>query len=146
MASQYPHGHTFDLFVSYSTRDLEWVRSFYNDLVADINRFAEPDIFPFLDKARLQPGYIWNEQLLAAARDSAVLVPILSPRFFESDYCQKEVNAFIEASGLASGLPHRSRILQAKLLCSAPGDHVLARLQAASLAGLGRSDKRTVAG
>ncbi len=82
MTSQYPHGHTYDLFVSYSTRDLTWVRAFYDDLVADVNRFADLDIFPFLDKARLQPGYVWDEQLLAAAGDSAILVPVLSPRFF----------------------------------------------------------------
>jgi hypothetical protein len=29
MASQYPHGHAYDLFVSYSTRDLDWVRVFH---------------------------------------------------------------------------------------------------------------------
>jgi hypothetical protein len=54
MAWQYPHGHAYDLFVSYSTRDLGWVRVFHDDLVADINRFADLDAFPFLDKARLQ--------------------------------------------------------------------------------------------
>ena len=132
MASSYPHGHAYDLFVTYSTRDLGWVRVFHDDLIADINRFSDLDIFPFLDKARLQPGYIWNEQLLAAAGDSAILVPVLSPRFFQSDYCQKELKAFIEANGLASGFAHRSRILPVKLLCSAPRDHPLAQLQAAS--------------
>lgn len=54
MAWQYPHGHAYDLFVSCSTRDLGWVRVFHDDLVADINRFADLDAFPFLDKARLQ--------------------------------------------------------------------------------------------
>ena len=132
MPSRYPHGHAYDLFVSYSTRDLGWVRVFHDDLVADINRFADLDVFPFLDKARLQPGYIWDEQLLAAASDSAIFVPILSPRFFQSDYCQKELKAFIEANGLISGSAHRSRILPVKLLCSAPGDHPLAQVQAAS--------------
>lgn len=132
MASQYPHGHKYDLFVSYSTRDLDWVRVFYDDLIADVNRFAKLDIFPFLDKARLLSGYIWDETLQAAASDSAILVPVLSPRFFQSDYCQKEVKAFIDANGLASGSAHRSRILPVKLLCSAPSDHLLAQVQAES--------------
>ena len=131
MASQYQHGHTYDLFLSYSTRDLEWVRPFHDDLVADINRFADPDVYPFLDRARLQPA-MWDEQLLAAASDSAVLVPVLSPRFLQSDYCQKEVKGFIDAFGLSSGSAHRSRIMPVKLLCSAPADHVLAQVQAAS--------------
>jgi hypothetical protein len=132
MPSQYPHGHAYDLFVSYSTRDLDWVKVFHDDLVADVNRFAELDVCPFLDKTRLQPGFVWDEHLLAAASDSAILVPVLSPRFFQSDYCQKELKAFIEAYGLASGSAHRSRILPVKLLCSAPSDHVLAQVQAAS--------------
>jgi len=41
MASRYPHGHTYDLFVSYSSRDSEWVRAFHDDLVADINNFSD---------------------------------------------------------------------------------------------------------
>ena len=131
MASGHPHGYEYDLFVSYSTRDLAWVRQFHDDLVEDINRFAEFDVFPFLDKARLQPGYVWHEKLLAAASDSAILVPVLSPRFFESDYCQKEVRAFVDAHGLTSGSAHRSRIVPVKLLCAAPKGHVLASPQAA---------------
>ena len=67
MASQYPHGHAFDLFVSYSTEDLDWVRVFHDDLIKDVNRFTKPNLYPFLDKARLQPGCLWDEKLLAAA-------------------------------------------------------------------------------
>jgi TIR domain len=132
MTSSYSHGYTYDLFVSYSTRDLKWVRSFHDDLVAEINRFADQDVFPFLDKARLQPGYMWNEHFLAAARDCAILVPVLSPRFFLSDYCQRELKAFAENHGSVFCSNHRSRILPAKLLCSAPDDHMLAQIQAAS--------------
>ena len=132
MASQYPHGHAYDLFVSYSTRDLDWVRVFHDDLVTDTNRFCELDVFPFLDKVRLQPGYIWNEEILAAATDSAIFVPVLSPRFFQSDYCQKELRAFMEAHGLTSGSVTRSPILPVKLLCSAPSNHPLAQVQTVS--------------
>ena len=132
MTSQYPHGHAYDLFVSYSTRDLEWVQLFHDDLVADINRFADLDVLCFFDKDRIQPGFVWNDQLGAAAGDSAIFVPVLSPRFFQSDYCQKELITFIEANGLAADAAHRSRILPVKLLSSAPTDHVLAQVQAAS--------------
>lgn len=135
MGSQYNHGHEFDLFFSYSTRDVSWVRQFFDDLLADINRLASADICPFLDRARLQPGHIWNEQILASVADSAILVPIFSPRFFESDYCQKEVNEFLVAHKLnlnafASGMAFRGQIVPIKLLCAASSDHVLARVQA----------------
>jgi hypothetical protein len=137
MSSQYKHGHQYDLFVSYSTRDLNWVRAFYDDLIADINRFSQVDVYPFLDKARLQPGHVWNEELLQSVTDSAILVPVFSPRFFDSDYCQKEVNAFltgnkINVTGLAAGKANRSRIVPVKLLCAAPSDHALAAIQAQS--------------
>lgn len=132
MASRYPHGHTYDLFVSYSTRDLEWVRPFHDNLIADVNRFADLDVHVFLDKARLQPGYMWEEKLLASAADSAIFVPVLSPRFFQSDYCQKELHAFLALHGTQSGSTHRSRIMPVKLLCAAPGDHVLAQVQTAT--------------
>jgi hypothetical protein len=132
MASRYHHGLAYDLFVSYSTRDLAWVRQLHEDLVADVNRFSSPDIFPFLDKKRLDPGCLWDEKILAAVADSAILVPVLSPRFFDSDYCQKEVQAFIDAQGLTSGITHRSRIMPVKLLSGAPSDHILAREQAVS--------------
>lgn len=49
MASQYTHGYTYDVFVSYSSRDAKWVKNFLSDLVGDINRFADHDVLPFLD-------------------------------------------------------------------------------------------------
>jgi len=137
MASQYPHGHAYDLFVSYSTQDLDWVQDFHDDLVKDINRFTKPDVFCFFDKDRIQPGFVWNEQLAAAASDSAIFVPVLSPRFFESEYCQKELIVFIETNGLAADSAHSSRILPVKLLSSAPRDHVLAQVHAASFCSEG---------
>src|SRR3954469_10220321 len=123
MVSQYQHGYAYDLFISYSSRDGRWVRQFADDLVADVNRFADYDIAAFLDEPRLRPGYLWDEALLSAVGDSALLLPILSPRFFRSEYCQKEINTFREASAVDLASPQRSRVLPVKLLISAPKDH-----------------------
>ena len=68
MASQYGHGYTHDVFVSYSSRDAEWVKSFLPDLIRDTNRFADYDIFPFLDDARLHPGFDWDKANVQAIR------------------------------------------------------------------------------
>lgn len=103
---------------------------FQDDLIAEVNRFAAADIHTFFDKTRLQPGYVWDEKLMASVADSAVLVPVLSPRFFESDYCQREVKAFVDVHGLGSASAHRSRIMPVQLLSTAPADHVLAKVQA----------------
>src|SRR5947209_8209573 len=129
MASQYQHGYAYDVFISYSSRDQQWVKQFAEDLVEDVNRFADNDIAVFVDEARLQPGYLWNEALLSAVGDSALLLPILSPRFFQSEYCQKEINTFREAAALNLPSPQRSRVLPVKLLISAPKDHWLRTVQ-----------------
>jgi hypothetical protein len=60
MASGYKHGYKYDLFVSYSSREAEWVGVFQDDLVADVNHFAELDVLAFFDQARIQPGYVWH--------------------------------------------------------------------------------------
>lgn len=52
------------------------MRPFYDHLIAEVNRFAA-DVYAFFDK---------TASSRATAVDSAVLVPVLSPRFFDSDY------------------------------------------------------------
>jgi hypothetical protein len=119
------HGYTYDVFVSCSSRDANWVRFFIEDLVVDTNKSTGPDIHPFFDEIRLQPGYVWDKALLSSAADSALLLPILSPRFLQSDYCKQEIHTFLGALGAKSHLLHRSRILPVKYLCSTPKDHPL---------------------
>lgn len=111
--------------MSYSARDSDWVRRFYDDLVADINLFAENGLSPFLDRLRLQSDSAWNNSLLGGAAGSAIFVPILTPSYFESDYCQKELNAFLREAPSPRG-----RVMPAKLLSAAPLDHVLAKYPA----------------
>jgi len=130
MSSQHKHGYAYDLFLSYSSRNGEWVRQFYDDLLADMKRFTT-EVSVFLDTARLSPGYIWEEKMLDDARDSAILLPILSPTFFESEYCRAELDAFLESHGLpASG--QRSRVMPVYLLSRAPRGHVLDEIQGSS--------------
>ena len=130
MASQYSHGHEFDVFISYSSRDRAWVQSFHDDLVADTNRFAKHDIDIFFDQSRLQPGFVWEDRLVTAARSAAIMLPVLSTRFFESEYCQKELKAFVEAHAVTSSRSHQSRVIPVNLLCAAPAGHVLNEFQA----------------
>jgi hypothetical protein len=80
---------------------MAWVQSFHDDLVAD-----------------------------TAARSAAIMLPVLSTRFFESEYCQKEFKAFVEAHGATSSRSHQSRVMPVNLLCTAPAAHVLNEFQA----------------
>lgn len=123
--SKYPHGHAYDLFVSYSSHDLEWVQPFHEDLVKEVNRWTAPDIYPFLDRISVGAGDVWDPKIMGAVQDSAILVPVMSPRFFASEYCQKEVTAFVEAQGVSG-----NRIMPVVLLEAAAREHVLIKVQA----------------
>lgn len=130
MQSTFPHGYQYDLFISYSNADVKWVQPFYDALKEDLNRLTEHGVFTFWDKEGLKPGDQWDDKLLHASANSAVLVPILSPRFFASDYCAKEVESFLGGSTVSADAAHRSRIFPVELLCPASEGHVLKACQA----------------
>ncbi len=123
--SQYAHGHVYDLFVSYSSRDIDWVKTFHDDLIKEVNRWTDPDIHAFLDRISIAPGEVWDDKIMSSITQSAILVPVMTPRFFSSDYCQKEVNTFVDAHGVDP-----NRIMSVQLLEAAPATHVLSKPQA----------------
>jgi hypothetical protein len=130
MQSGFSHGYQYDVFIGYSTRDVGWVQPFYDALRSDLNRFTNQDVFTFWDKVGLKPGDTWDSKLLDASANSAILVPILTPRFFTSDYCEKELDNFLGGAGIFGDAAHRSRIFPVELLCPAPEGHRLAACQA----------------
>ncbi|MGD0903833.1 MAG: toll/interleukin-1 receptor domain-containing protein [Terracidiphilus sp.] len=139
MQSGFLHGYQYDLFLSYSTRDVDWVQPFYDALRKDLNRWTQHDVFTFWDKEGLKPGDTWNEKLLHASANSAILVPILTPRFFASDYCAKELESFLGGSGVSGDAAHRSRLFPVELLCPAPEGHWLTACQARRFCGKSRT-------
>lgn len=139
MQSGFHHGYQYDLFISYSTRDVEWVQPFYDALRKDLNRWTQHDVFTFWDKEGLKPGDTWDEKLLDVSANSAVVVPILTPRFFASDYCEKELESFLGGSGISTNAAHRSRIFPVELLCPAPEGHWLRECQAKRFCGQSRT-------
>ncbi len=130
MQSSFSHGYQYDLFISYSNADVKWVQPFYDALKEDLNRLTEHGVFTFWDKEGLKPGDSWDDKLLHASANSAVLVPILTPRFFASDYCAKELESFLGGSGVSVDAAHRSRIFPVEVLCTAAEGHLLRSCQA----------------
>ena len=49
----------------------------------------------------------------------------LTPRFFISNYCEKELESFLGGSAVFSDAAQRSHIFQVELLCPAPEGHWL---------------------
>jgi TIR domain len=101
----YVPGCRYDLFISYARENNEnnenksgWVEQFERGLSQELTellgRQFDPKESIFFDKGVLAAGQSFSEELTKAARDSAILVPILSPSYLTSGWCDKERTAF----------------------------------------------------
>ena len=113
---------SFDVFLSYSSRDYEWVSRFHRRLASRVNQFTSPDAQIFLDREDIKAGDRWEEAFLAAAGQSAVIVPVISPRFVLNENCYKEMKSFTERNPA-----WRTRIVPVKML---PTDRLVAPVPA----------------
>src|SRR5208283_4861026 len=90
----------FDLFISYATENNSegWVEQFQaalgTELSALIGRKFSPKESIYFDKRELEVGQSFPAELAAAARESAMLVPILSPSYLTSSWCHRERTDF----------------------------------------------------
>lgn len=71
-----------------------WVGKFYNDLCHDISQTTGARIPGFMDR-QIPPGSDWSEQLADALANCRVFVALFSPAYFTSEYCGKELAAFL---------------------------------------------------
>jgi hypothetical protein len=86
-------------FMSYATRDdhngkLTTLRSVLEIAIRDYT--ADDDFVIFQDKVYVRWGEKWEEKLLDSLDDAVFLIPIITPRFFTSDWCSLELKHFIE--------------------------------------------------
>jgi hypothetical protein len=95
----YVPGFRYDLFVSYASEDNVdgWVEKFQTQITGELTRllgrpFSERTVF--FDKLRLRVGQEYPEELDNCARDSALLVALLSPNYVKSDWCSRERQRF----------------------------------------------------
>jgi hypothetical protein len=96
----YVPGCRHDLFVSYASESNRegWVGQFANALGQELGDLLGRQFVPkdsvFWDKRELEVAQSFPARLAAAARDSAILVPILSPGYLESLWCNRERTEF----------------------------------------------------
>jgi len=76
-----------EVFISYSRRTLDWVeQNIYSTLVS----WRGQDSI-FFDKRTLEGGMGWLDELASAVSNCRVFLPIYSRPYFESDFCQWEL-------------------------------------------------------
>ncbi len=78
----------YDVFLSYSMKDREWVSEFANAL-------REAGVATWFDVAALTPGTRWQDEIQAALRASRTLVVVLSPNSIDSPWIFFEVGAAV---------------------------------------------------
>jgi len=102
----YVPGCRYDLFLSYASENNReaWVEQFEKALSQELGdllgRQFDPKQSVFFDKRDLEVAQSFPDRLQSAARDSALLVPVLSPGYLTSPWCNRERTEFF------SKLPH----------------------------------------
>jgi len=83
-----PEDYEYDLYVSYahSTLTSEWIRELVSDLSPrlELELAGEPQVF--LDIQELVVRELWFERAQEALRHAKLLLAVVSPRYFQSDY------------------------------------------------------------
>lgn len=109
----------FDVFVSYSQKDnhpiipgndaSRWVSAFLKALESASNRLATRSIKFFFDEDDLPRHEQVQERLRGDLIDSRILMPIVSPAYFNSTWCEWERKAFGDAMKENSIFPVKLR-------------------------------------
>ncbi len=86
----------FDVFVSYSTKDDRdgWVTAFVEALQAEHRRAALQPLAVFLDHEAIPALADWEHRIVTGLRHSKVLLAVLSPAYFASEWCRREWEQF----------------------------------------------------
>ena len=81
-------------FISYTGPDYSaYMQIFFDDLLAELNGrqpLTESEQMSFFDQKEIERGEDWGETLKDALQTSKVLIPLYSPRYFNSPDCGRE--------------------------------------------------------
>jgi len=98
-------GLTHDIFLSYAHEDAEWVKALQEQLTERLVLRLGTDCDIWHDESKLGAGQKWSDQIVAAIRDSAAFLAVLSRSYQGSEWCGKELEAFLAhgQDGLEAG-------------------------------------------
>src|SRR5262245_6827016 len=92
-----PTVDSYDLFVSYSHADDQdgWVRDLVEALKDAQRRFCPAQPWRvFFDTHAIGTGDDWERRIGSGLRSSAVMLALLSPAYFRSQWCRREWEQF----------------------------------------------------
>jgi tetratricopeptide (TPR) repeat protein len=74
---------SYDLFISYRSTDVAPAEELCRRLVAE-------GFTVWFDRARLDPGCRWHDEIEAGCENSRIILPVLTPSWQESEWCRFE--------------------------------------------------------
>ena len=110
-----------DVFISYAHIDNRTISEEQEGWITILHRALELRLSQLLGKTpkiwrdlKLQGNDYFDEEILSKLITASVLVAVLSPRYVRSDWCLKEIKAFIEAAERSGGIHvnNKSRIFK----------------------------------
>jgi tetratricopeptide (TPR) repeat protein len=88
--------NTYDIFVSYSHDDKEWVRRHLYEPLLQCQTTDGNQVRVFLDEVNIPPGAEWIEALSDGIQNSRFHIAVYSESYFASKMCKRELALFFE--------------------------------------------------
>jgi len=97
-ASVLPVKEEYDLFVSYAHADDtdEFVTALVQALQEEHQQFARDPLRIFFDRNAIHTAHDWEHRLLHGLKAAKAMLAVLSPAYFNSPWCWREWETFIE--------------------------------------------------
>ncbi|BCM94241.1 hypothetical protein IAD21_06144 [Abditibacteriota bacterium] len=88
----------YDVFISYAHRDDhdQWVEKFVEAIAKEHARFTPTPLQLFFDRMEIKTMHDWEHRILRGLRGSKVMLAMLSPHYFNSAYCRKEWEIYLD--------------------------------------------------
>ena len=89
---------TFDLFISYAHKDDHdgWITAFVEVLKREHAEFSPRPLEVFFDLEDIRAMDDWEDRILRGLKSSKLMLAVLSPDYFDSLYCRKEWEVYLE--------------------------------------------------
>jgi hypothetical protein len=106
----YLPGFDFDVFVSYAHADDEllnnvnWVTQFERELKVKLRMVVGKPVEVWFDHQQVDPAHVIDAHIPDQVRRSGILVSVVSPSYVESDWCTRELEAFIDSAKNKGGV------------------------------------------
>ncbi len=110
-----------DIFISYAHIDDQSLIEGQNGWVSNLHRVLQVRVAQLLGKTpkiwrdpKLQGNDVFGDELVQSLPKTAILLSVLSPRYAQSEWCQRELSEFYDAAARAGGvrLGNKSRVFK----------------------------------